>query len=285
MMGFFGFYIDPTYLLIFFITLVISIAAQVFMSSTYKKWNQVRNGPDLSGTEAGYAIVNRTGLGGGQPVAVQTMETAELRKLAELRDQGLVTEEEFQAKKSSLNLPKVSDTRVNTSQIEFQRVGGNLTDHYDPRSHTVRLSNGVASRHSVAAMAIVAHELGHAQQHEHNSFLITMRNFLVPAVSLSPQIAYFLIIIGLIFNLAGAFWLGVIFYGLMVLFSIVTLPVEFDASRRGRKLLREAGLMVSKQDEQGSQRVLMAAASTYVAAAVTAILQLLYYISIGRRRS
>ena len=284
-MGFFGFYIDPTYLLIFFTTLVISIAAQVFMSSTYKKWNQVRNGPDLSGTEAGYAIVNRTGLGGGQPVAVQPMETAELRKLADLRDQGLVTEDEFQAKKSSLNLPKVSDTRVNTSQIEFQRVGGNLTDHYDPRSHTVRLSDGVASRHSVAAMAIVAHELGHAQQHELNSFLITMRNFLVPAVSLSPQIAYFLIIIGLIFNLAGAFWLGVIFYGLMVLFSIVTLPVEFDASRRGRKLLREAGLMVSEQDEQGSQRVLMAAASTYVAAAVTAILQLLYYISIGRRRS
>lgn len=284
-MGFFGLYIDPTYLLIFFITLAISIAAQVFMSSTYKKWNQVRNGPDLSGTEAGYAIVNRTGLGGGRPVAVQPMETAELRKLAELRDQGLVSEEEFQAKKSSLNLPKVSDTRVNTSQIEFQRVGGNLTDHYDPRSHTVRLSEGVASRHSVASMAIVAHELGHAQQHEHNSFLITMRNFLVPAVSLSPQIAYFLIIIGLIFNLAGAFWLGVIFYGLMVLFSIVTLPVEFDASRRGRKLLREAGLMVSEQDEHGSQRVLMAAASTYVAAAVTAVLQLLYYISIGRRRS
>jgi Zn-dependent membrane protease YugP len=284
-MGFFGLYIDPTYLLIFFVTLIISIAAQVFMSSTYKKWNQVRNGPDLSGTEAGYAIVNRTGLGGGRPVAVEPMETAELRKLAELRDQGLVTEEEFQAKKSNLNLPKINDTGVNTSQIEFQRVGGNLSDHYDPRSNTVRLSDGVANRHSVAAMAIVAHELGHAQQHEHNSFLITMRNFLVPAVSLSPQIAYFLIIIGLIFNLAGAFWLGVIFYGLMVLFSIVTLPVEFDASKRGRKLLREAGLMISEQDEKGSQRVLMAAASTYIAAAVAAILQLLYYISIGRRRS
>jgi hypothetical protein len=89
----------------------------------------------------------------------------------------------------------------------------------------------------------------------------------------------------LIFNLAGAFWLGVVFYGLMVLFSIVTLPVEFDASRRARKLLREAGLMVNEQDEIGSQRVLLAAASTYVAAAVTAVLQLLYYISIGRRRS
>ena len=284
-MGFFGFYIDPTYLLIFFITLAISIAAQVFMSSTYKKWNQVRNGPDLTGTEAGYAIVNRTGLGGGRPVSVTTLETPELVKLAELRDQGLVTEQEYLAKKSQIKLPQVSDTGVNTSEIEFQHASGNLTDHYDPRTNTVRLSDGVAKRHSVAAMAIVAHELGHAQQHENNSFLITMRNFLVPAVSLSPRIAYFLIIIGLIFNLAGAFWLGVIFYGLMVLFSIVTLPVEFDASRRGRKLLREAGLMVSEQDETGSQRVLMAAASTYVAAAVSAVLQLLYYISIGRRRS
>lgn len=284
-MGFFGLYIDPTYLLIFFITLAISIAAQVFMSSTYKKWNQVRNGPDLSGTEAGYAIVNRTGLGGGRPVSVTTLETPELVKLAALRDQGLVTEQEYLAKKSQIKLPQVSDTAVNTSQIEFQHASGNLTDHYDPRTNTVRLSDGVAKRHSVAAMAIVAHELGHAQQHENNSFLITMRNFLVPAVSLSPKIAYFLIFIGLIFNLAGAFWLGVVFYGLMVLFSIVTLPVEFDASRRGRKLLREAELMVSEQDETGSQRVLMAAASTYVAAAVSAVLQLLYYISIGRRRS
>jgi Zn-dependent membrane protease YugP len=284
-MGFFGLYIDPTYLIIFFITLAISIAAQVFMSSTYKKWNQVRNGSNLSGTEAGYAIVNRTGLGGGNPVAVTTIETAELKKLAQLRDQGLVTEEEFSAKRATMDLPKVGDTGVNTSDIQFQHVSGNLTDHYDPRSNTVRLSDTVANRNSVAALAIVAHELGHAQQHENNSFLITMRNFLVPAVSLSPRIAYFLIFIGLIFNVAGAFWLGVLFYGLMVIFSIITLPVEFDASSRGRKLLREADLMVTEQDESGSRRVLMAAASTYVAAAVTAILQLLYYISIGRRRS
>jgi len=284
-MGFFGLYIDPTYLIIFFITLAISIAAQVFMSSTYKKWNQVRNGSDLSGTEAGYAIVNRTGLGGGRPVSVTTIETADLKKLGQLRDQGLVTEQEYQATRAQLDLPKVGDTGVNTSEIEFQHVSGNLTDHYDPRSNTVRLSDNVANRNSVAALAIVAHELGHAQQHEHNSFLITMRNFLVPAVSLSPRIAYFLIFIGLIFNFMGAFWLGIAFYGLMVVFSIITLPVEFDASRRGRELLREADLIVSPEDEAGSQRVLMAAGSTYIAAAVTAILQLLYYISIGRRRS
>lgn len=284
-MGFYGMYIDPTYLLIFIITLAISIAAQVFMSRTYKKWNQVRNGSDLSGTQVGYAIVNRTGLGGGRPVSVSTIETAELKKLRNLRDEGTVTEQEYQAARARIDLPKVGDTSVNTSQIEFQHVAGNLTDHYDPRTNTVRLSDTVANRNSVAALAIVAHELGHAQQHENNSFLITMRNFLVPAVSLSPRIAYFLIFIGLIFNVAGAFWLGVLFYGLMVLFSIVTLPVEFNASSRGRKLLREADLMVTPEDEAGSRSVLLAAASTYVAAAVTAILQLLYYISIGRRRS
>ncbi|MES0362259.1 MAG: zinc metallopeptidase, partial [Anaerolineales bacterium] len=197
-MLFFGFYIDPLYLVIFIITLGISIAAQVFMSSTMKKWNQVRNGPDLSGTEAGYAIVNRTGLGGGSPVSVTTIETPELRKLSELRDKGVVTEQEYLTKKGQIKAPTVGDTTVNTSEIEFQHVSGNLTDHYDPRSNTVRLSDGVANRHSVAAMAIVAHELGHAQQHEHNSILISMRNFLLPAVSLSPRIAYFLIFIGLI---------------------------------------------------------------------------------------
>lgn len=284
-MGFYGLYIDPVYLVVFLVTLAISIAAQFYMSSTYRKWSQVRNGADISGTEAGYAIVNRTGLGGGRPVSVSPMETPELRKLSQLRDQGLVTEQEYQAKRRQINTPRVGDTAFNTSQIQFQHVAGNLTDHYDPRSNTVRLSDATAGHNSVAALAIVAHELGHAQQHENNSFLISMRNFLVPAVSLSPRIAYFLIFIGLFFNFTGAFWLGVAFYGLMVVFAIVTLPVEFDASIRGRKLLREADLMVTPQDEVGSQRVLMAAGATYLAAAVTAVLQLLYYISIGRRRS
>lgn len=91
-------------------------------------------------------------------------------------------------------------------------------------------------------------------------------------------------IIGLIFNLAGAFWLGIIFYALLVIFALLTLPVEIDASRRGLKLLDQAGLMVSENDRKGSRQILIAAASTYLAAAVTAILQLLYYLSIARRR-
>jgi Zn-dependent membrane protease YugP len=111
-----------------------------------------------------------------------------------------------------------------------------------------------------------------------------MRNVLVPAVRFSPQVAYILILIGFLFNIAGALWLGILFYALMVVFSVLTLPVEIDASRRGIQLLRESGLIEVEQDERGARNVLTAAASTYVAAAVTAILTLLYYITIARRR-
>ena len=272
-------YIDPVYLAIFVITIVISLAAQLFISSQYKKWSGVQNSAGLTGREVGYTIVNRTSLGGGY----ESANTAEVQRLGDLRDKGIISDQEFQAKR--VQLQTTGDTRVNTSSIEFERVGGEMTDHYDPRSHTVRMSDGVADKPSVSAMAIVAHELGHAQQHENKSIFISMRNFLLPAVRVSPQIAYFCIFIGLIFNATGLFWLGIIFYAVMVLFSVLTLPVEIDASRRGLKLLEESGLMISDSDRQGSRRVLTAAASTYIAAAITAILQLLYYISIARRRS
>ena len=278
--------IDPLYLWVFLITILISIAAQLFINSQYNKWSQVRNGPDLSGTQVGYAIVNRTHLGEGHSVEGAPADSAEVRKLDGLRRKGIITDEEFQAKKRQLQSTTLarSDTQVNTSHIDFERVGGKMTDHYDPRSNTVRMSAGVAGKHSVAAMAIVAHELGHAQQHENGSILMSMRNFLVPAVRFSPMVGYLLILVGLIFNIAGVFWLGILFYGLLVLFSLLTLPVEIDASRRGRKLLREAGLMQTEEDEKGTRNVLIAAASTYLAAAVTAVLQLFYYISLARRR-
>ena len=237
------------------------------------------NGAGLTGVEAGYAIVNRTDLGGSG----LDIEVPELKRLQELKAQGIITEQEYRAKASQIKA-QARDTAVNRSSINFEAVRGDLTDHYDPRTHTVRLSEGVATRKSVAAMAIVAHELGHAQQHEHNSFLITARNVLVPAVRFSPTIAYILILIGFFFNLVGALWLGILFYALMVVFSVLTLPVEIDASRRGIRLLKESGLIVVDQDEKGARNVLNAAASTYIAAAVTAILTLLYYISIARRR-
>jgi Zn-dependent membrane protease YugP len=109
------------------------------------------------------------------------------------------------------------------------------------------------------------------------------RAFLVPAVTFSPTLSYVLIFVGLIFNLTGLFWLGIVVFGLMVVFSILTLPVEIGASRRALVMLRESGLMTTAEEEQGVRRVLTAAAMTYVAAAVTSILTLLYYISIARR--
>ena len=131
-------------------------------------------------------------------------------------------------------------------------------------------------------MAVTAHEVGHAQQDAEGTVAMRARAFLVPAVTFSPTLSYILIFMGLIFNLTGLFWLGIVVFGLMVVFSLLTLPVEIGASRRALVMLRETGLMTT-QDEQGVRRVLIAAAMTYVAAAVTSILTLLYYISIARR--
>jgi Zn-dependent membrane protease YugP len=110
-----------------------------------------------------------------------------------------------------------------------------------------------------------------------------MRGFLLPALQFSPTLSYLCILFGLIFELTNLVWLGVLFFGLMVLFSLLTLPVELDASRRGLRLLAEAKLTPNPQDAQGAGAVLRAAALTYLAAAVTSILQLLYYIALARR--
>jgi len=168
--------------------------------------------------------------------------------------------------------------------VRFESVAGELTDHFDPADNVVRMSQGVATTPSVASLAIVAHELGHAQQYQENSPLIAMRTFLVPAMRFSPMISYGLIMVGLLFNATGLFTLGILFFGVVVLFMLLTLPVEFDASRRGMILLREAGLVAVDQDATGARAVLTAAAMTYVAAFVSSLLTLLYYISILQGR-
>jgi Zn-dependent membrane protease YugP len=168
--------------------------------------------------------------------------------------------------------------RTSLKEIPLQRTPGALTDHFDPRGNVVRLSEPVATQPSVAAMAICAHELGHVQQYQTGSALIGMRGFLLPALQFSPTVSYIAIIAGLYFNMTGLFWIGIAFFALMVLFSILTLPVEFDASRRGLKLLREAGMFQTEQDEKGARSLLTAAGLTYLAAAITSILQLMYYI-------
>ena len=175
--------------------------------------------------------------------------------------------------------------RTSLEPVPLQHTSGTLTDHYDPGANVVRLSDPVAAQPSVAAMAVTAHELGHVQQYQTGSGLIKMRSFLLPALQFSPTISYIAILVGLIFNLTGLLWIGILFFALMVLFSILTLPVEINASRRGLRLLDEAGLMGAEQDAKGARQVLNAAALTYLAAAIASILQLLYYISVARRRS
>lgn len=168
-------------------------------------------------------------------------------------------------------------------RVDLQLTPQELGDHFDPTSQTVRFSPGVAGQPSVASMAIVAHELGHVQQYAERSALIAARGFLVPAVRVAPMLSYGLIIAGLMIGLAELAWLGIIVFGITVLFMLLTLPVELDASRRAMVLLEENGLLVSQTDRDGARQMLTAAALTYVAAAVTAVLQLLYYISLVSR--
>jgi len=175
--------------------------------------------------------------------------------------------------------------RTSLNSIPLERTPGALSDHYDPGANVVRLSDPVANRASVAAMAVTAHELGHVQQYQTGSGLIGMRNFLLPALQFSPTVSYLAIMLGLIFNMANLLWIGIFFFGVMVIFSILTLPVEFNASRRGLRLLQEADLLHDPNDARGARQVLTAAGLTYLAAAITSILQLLYYISIARRNS
>jgi Zn-dependent membrane protease YugP len=175
--------------------------------------------------------------------------------------------------------------RTSLDSVPLQHTSGTLTDHFDPGANVVRLSDPVATQPTVASMAVTAHELGHVQQYQTGSGLIKMRGFLLPALQFSPTVSYIAILLGLIFNMAGLLWIGIIFFGLMVLFSILTIPVEFNASRRALRLLDEAGLMESDTDAQGARQMLTAAGLTYVAAAIASILQLLYYISVAKRRS
>lgn len=171
-------------------------------------------------------------------------------------------------------------------RVDVEIARGHLSDHYDPTKNVVRLSAGVASTPSVAAMAIAAHEFGHVQQDQEHSPLMAIRQFLVPAATLGPQIGFGLIFLGLILNALGLAVIGLFLFAGTTVFTLVTLPVEFDASRRALNLLERTGLIVTAQDRAGARAVLTAAAFTYVAAAATSLLTLLYYAMLifGNRR-
>ncbi|MBE0410983.1 MAG: zinc metallopeptidase [Anaerolineales bacterium] len=172
--------------------------------------------------------------------------------------------------------------------LRIEGVRGNLTDHYDPRSKVLRLSQGVYGSNSVAALAIAAHELGHAMQDHEGYAPLKLRSALVPAVNIGSNLGWILILIGLLMNLIEVAWLGVAAFSAGALFALATLPVEFNASSRAKRLLKDAGMVMSRDEQGGVNSVLNAAALTYVAALVTAVVQLLYFAMLvaggGRRR-
>ena len=162
--------------------------------------------------------------------------------------------------------------------IPVKHIRGNLTDHYDPGKNIVNLSDAVYDEDSVAAMAVAAHELGHVEQYQEDSTLIKMRSFLIPAVTLSPTISYGCLLLGLLFNMTNMLWVGIFFFSLTILFSLLTLPVETNASKRALAMLDETGLRKTEADIEGSKKVLRAAAMTYLAAAVSSVITLFYYV-------
>jgi len=172
--------------------------------------------------------------------------------------------------------------------VQVQGTSGQLSDHYDPRNKTLYLSQGVANSPSVAAVAISAHELGHALQDAENYFPMTIRSALVPAVNIGSNLGWILIMIGLVLQQIQIAWLGVLVFSAGALFALATLPVEFNASARAKELLYATGIIQTEEERRGVNQVLNAAALTYVAGLVTAIMQLLYYVfligGLGRRR-
>jgi len=228
---------NPYYLIFMAPAFILTMLAQLYVNSTYRKWQRVAASSGVSGAEAAARLTNYAGL----------------------------------------------------YDVEIQGVRGNLTDHYDPRSKTLRLSDGVYRGNSVASLAIAAHELGHAMQDQDEYLPLRFRSMLVPVVNIGSYLGWILIMIGLLLRLTDLAWLGVLVFSGGALFSLATLPVELNASRRARALLTNSGLIRTEQEQRGVNAVLNAAALTYIAALFTAIMQLIYWASLvagsgGRRR-
>ena len=164
-------------------------------------------------------------------------------------------------------------------------IKGQLTDHYDPTKKTVNLSEDVYRMNSIAAAAVAAHECGHAVQHKEGYAPLKLRSALVPAVSFSSKLSMFVIIIGLLIinTFPALFWLGIAMFALVFLFSVVTLPVEFNASRRALAWLQSSNSL-SQAEVGQAKEALGWAASTYVVAALSSLASLLYYIGLGNSR-
>lgn len=232
--GYYGYYYDPTYLLVL-IGAVLCIWAQMRVKSTYRKYARVRSRSGMTGAQAAQRILQLSG---------------------------------------------IYDVRI-------EHVRGELTDHYDPSNKVLRLSDSVYGSDSIAAIGVAAHECGHAVQHDKGYAPLSFRTALVPVANIGSRAGIPIIILGAIMGMNQLLiQIGIWVFALAVLFQVVTLPVEFNASGRALAMLGDYG-MLGQDETNGCRKVLSAAALTYVAAAASAILQLLRLILLfgnNRRR-
>ncbi len=246
------FFFDPTYLCFMAPAFILMMLTSWYVKAAFNKWSQVRTRSGLTGAQAAQRLIASGGYGG--------------------------------------NSWSVQSSSGGLAGVQIQRIGGNLTDNYDPRTKVLNLSQGVADVPSVAAVAVAAHELGHAMQDADDYFPLRFRSALVPAVNIGSWLGWILIVVGLVLQYAQLAWVGVLVFSGGALFALATLPVELNASARAKRLLAETGIVSGQDEISGVNTVLNAAALTYVAGLVTAVMQLLYYVFLigglgGRRRS
>lgn len=231
--GYYGYYFDPTYILII-IAAIISLIAQWRVNSAFSKYSRVASMSGMTGAQAARMILQSNGI----------------------------------------------------NDVSVQRISGKLTDHYNPSTKVLNLSESVYGSTSVAAIGVAAHECGHAIQHARGYFPLSLRTALVPVANIGSQLSWVFIIVGAILSFNQTLiTIGIIMFSAAVLFQLVTLPVEFNASARALEQLESNGILYRDEVSQ-TRKVLSAAALTYVAAAATAILQILRLIILfgGRGR-
>ena len=239
---------DPTWIALMVFSVVLGFITQGYIKSTYKKWSGVPLSSGLTGAQVAERVLASNGLAGSDATVTNT---------------------------------------AGKHGVRIQPIGGSLTDNYDPRDKTLNLSEGVYASSSVAAAGVAAHEAGHALQDSTGYVWGRIRSFIVPAAAFGSQAGWILIFVGVLLGATSGLGrtvvvLGIVFYAFAVLFQLVTLPVELDASNRAMSSLEATGTLSGEQ-LAGARQVLTAAALTYVAAALIALLQLLYLLGFLRR--
>ncbi len=168
--------------------------------------------------------------------------------------------------------------------VKIERVSGNLTDHYDPKTNVIRLSDAVYSATSISSVGVAAHEAGHAVQYAKGYSPIKVRTAIYPVCNIGSQLSIPLLLIGLLFNYSFLMNLGIIFFAVALVFQLVTLPVEFNASSRALSAIRDSNILLDDSEIKGARKVLSAAALTYIAAFLVSLTQLLRFLIIANRR-